>query len=105
MGKVSKVNASQVIKINGIQLSYDVASATQMNMNKIVSSLDSQLSQWSKRYLSILGKIQIFKTFGLSQILFIASTVLIPKHTEKKITDLIYRFMWNNDLSKKKAPD
>ena len=105
LGHSSQVTALETIKINGLYLSYNIPQATKSNMDKLLTSLETQLKQWSKRYLSIIGKIQIFKTFGLSQILYIASTVLIPKQTDKKITDLIYRFIWNHDLTSKKAPD
>ena len=101
----SKVKVSDMIKINGLYLSFDTKVATDQNMSKLLTCLETQLKIWSKRYLSILGKIQIFKTFGLSQILFIASTVIIPQNVEKKITELIYKFIWNNDMTTKKAPD
>ena len=52
-----------------------------------------------------MGKIQIFKTFGLSQILFIASTNLFSRSEEKQLDNLIYKFIWNRDMSKNKAPD
>ena len=105
LGSRSQVSTSHVIKINGLQLSFDTTISTKLNMDKLFNSLESQLKQWSKRYLSILGKIQIVKTFGLSQILYIASTIVIPQQMEKKITELIYRFIWNNDINSKKAPD
>ena len=101
----SEIMVSHTIKINGLYLSFDTASAMNQNMSRLLACLEQQLQKWSKRYLSILGKIQIFKTFGLSQILFIASTVLIPQKIEKRITELIYKFIWNNDMNLKKAPD
>ena len=101
----SKVKLSEMIKINGLYLSFDTKMAIAQNMSKLLTCLETQLKRWSKRYLSILGKIQIFKTFGLSQILFMATTVIIPQNMEKKITELIYKFIWNNDMSAKKAPD
>ena len=100
-----KVKVSEMIKINGLYLSFDSKVAIAQNMSKLLTCLEAQLKKWSKRYLSILGKIQIFKTFGLSQILFMATTVIIPQNVEKKITELIYKFIWNNDMSAKKAPD
>ena len=101
----TKVRVSEMIKINGLHLSFDTKVAITQNMTKLLTCLESQLKRWSKRYLSILGKIQIFKTFGLSQILFIATTTIIPQNVEKKITNLIYKFIWNNDMSTNKAPD
>ena len=101
----STVNPAKIIKINGLNLSFDNAEANDLNLQKIFTSLEAQLRLWKNMYLSILGKITIFKTFGLSQILFIASTVLIPLKMEKKINELIYRFIWNSNLDNRKAPD
>ena len=67
--------------------------------------MEAQFKVWKNMYLSILGKIVVFKTFGLSQILFIASTVIIPLKMEKKLNELIYKFIWNSNQDNKKAPD
>ena len=104
-GKTTKITPSNVIKINGLQLSFDCEMAVNLNLNKIYSSMEKQFKLWHGRYLSILGKILIYKTFGLSQILFIGSTVVISPTMEKRLNELIYKFIWNNSLDNKKAPD
>ena len=101
----STVAPSNVIKINGLHLSNDTPTANKLNLTKILTSMETQFKLWKNMYLSLLGKILIFKTFGLSQILFIASTTIIPLKMEKKINELIYKFIWNNNLDSKKAPD
>ena len=101
----STIVPAEIIKINGLNLSFDNAKANDLNLQKIFTSLEAQLRLWKNMYLSILGKIIIFKTFGLSQILFIASTVLIPLKMEKKLNELIYKFIWNSNLDNRKAPD
>ena len=80
---------SDHIKVNGLVLSFDRELASVKNINKIYKAVENQLKMWSHRHLSILGKIEIFKTFGLSQILFVGSTVEIPIKEEKKLTELI----------------
>ena len=67
--------------------------------------MEKQLRQWSNRGLSLIGKIQIFKTFGLSQLLYIGSVMSLTKREEKKFDELIYRFIWNRDMLTNKAPD
>ena len=52
-----------------------------------------------------MGKIQIYKTFGMSQLLYIGSVQTLTKREEKKVDELIYRFIWNKDMSTNKAPD
>ena len=60
---------------------------------------------WSSRSLSLLGKIQIFKTFGLSQILFGGSTIMFSKQEDTRLTNLIYKFIWTRSMDGNKAPD
>ena len=105
MGGRTKVLPTSIIKINGLYLSYEVDKANELNLDKIFNSMEKQFRMWKNMYLSILGKILIYKTFGLSQILFIASTILIPIKMEKKLTELIYRFIWNSNFENAKAPD
>ena len=105
MGGRTKVLPTSIIKINGLYLSYEVDKANELNLDKIFTSMEKQFRMWKNMYLSILGKILIYKTFGLSQILFIASTILIPIKMEKKLTELIYRFIWNSNFENAKAPD
>ena len=95
----------EIIKINGLMLSFDTDVMYNQNVSKIYQTIAKQLGSWASRGLSLLGKILIYKTFGLSQILFVASTLLLKKSDEAKITNLIYKFIWNRDMSKNKAPD
>ena len=99
------VTPAEIIKINGLHLSYDTVKANDLNLSKMYNSIESQFKLWKNMYLSILGKIVVFKTFGLSQILFIASTVLIPNNVEKRLIELIYKFIWNSNIENKKPPD
>ena len=93
------------IKINGLQIGFNTEAVANKNYNKVLKSVEAQLSAWSNRYLSLLAKILIFKTYGLSQILFVASTTLFTKSQEAQLNNLIYKFLWNKDMSRNKAPD
>ena len=99
------IDISDSIKVNGLVLSYDNETMHNLNFGKLYNSMDNQLRAWSNRGLSLLGKILIYKTFGLSQILFIGSVVQLTKKEEAKITELIFKFIWNRDMDKRKAPD
>ena len=93
------------IKLNGIYVSYDINWVSGKNFEKIYSSVEKQLRMWSSRSLSLLGKIQIFKTFGLSQILFGGSTIMFSKQEDNRLTNLIYKFIWTCSMDGNKAPD
>jgi len=58
------------IKINGVYLCQNMGRMRELNINMLIEKMDRHFLQWSKRGLSLLGKIQIYKTFGLSQYLY-----------------------------------
>ena len=100
-----ELDISSSMRVNGLTLTYDLPVLQSINFNKLYTAMSDQLRLWSKRNLSILGKILIYKTFGLSQILYIGSVIQLSKKDEAKITELIYKFIWNKDMDKLKAPD
>ena len=100
-----KIDILEQIKVNGLLLSYNNELARKENIRKMLEAVRVQLANWTKMNLSIIGKIQIYKTFGLSQILYTLATVQITPPEEKSLTNLIYKFIWNKDMSTNKAPD
>ena len=103
--KLSTIKTSSIIKINGLNLGFDLQTAKNLNFEKMYTSMEKQFRLWSCRGLTLLGKIVIYKTYGLSQILFICATVKLTKAEESKLTNLIYKFLWNRDMDRNKAPD
>ena len=93
------------MKVNGLILGFDIEEVRRKNFSKVYTAVERQLRSWSNRNLSLLGKIQIYKTFGLSQVLFVASTVQFNKKEETQLNNLIYKFLWNKNFDGNKAPD
>ena len=93
------------IKVNGIIMSYNHEEARKCNISKMLKLVESKLRGWTNRNLSLLGKIQIFKKFGLSQILYTLSVMEIKKSELCTLTGIIYKYIWNRNMDAKKAPD
>ena len=104
-GQSFTITPKNKMKVNGLILSYCEDVVRTDNIAKMYEAIKSQLKQWSNRGLTLMGKIQIYKTFGLSQILYIGSVLMFNKETESKLNEIIYRFLWNRDFDKNKAPD
>jgi hypothetical protein len=67
--------------------------------------MNRHFSEWSKRHLSILGKIQIIKTFGLSQYLYSLAVIdFLPTHC-KEINKALAKFIWNKNYAGNRAPN
>ena len=54
---------------------------------------------WKTRYLTIKGKTLIGKNFLLAQMEFGNEMRGIPEKYEKKVNDLIWKFLWDNKPS------
>ena len=104
-GKSFNITPCEDMKVNGLQIGFDIEIVRQKNFQKVYAAVEKQLRHWSKRHLTLLGKIQIYKTFGLSQILFVSTTLTFTKSENMQLSNLIYKFIWNSDFDKKKAPD
>ena len=82
------------IRCLGIYIRYSTDKNIQMNWNCKIDKVENILESWSKRELSLFGKIQIIKTFALSQFVLPASLVSVPLDIIKRIERILYHFLW-----------
>ena len=57
-------------------------------------SLRRELNVWKQRNLTLFGKIQIIKSFGVSKFIYLFSSVSIPSWVVKEIDTIFYDFLW-----------
>ena len=62
--------------------------------------MQSVLKLWSWRGLSLLGKIQIFKTLGISKIQYPAFMFHVQDKIIQELKSVQSRFFWNSSTSK-----
>jgi hypothetical protein len=71
----------------------------QANFEQMLNKMCGHFRAWSNRSLTLLGKIQIIKTFGISQYLYpLAVMDLEPEHW-KTVRKEISRFLWNKSYA------
>jgi hypothetical protein len=92
------------IKINGIMLARDTVAMQNLNYDIMTDKMIRHFRDWSRRSLSILGKIQIIKTFGLSQYLYMLMATDLSDEQWTKIERLINKFLWNRNFNAPTAP-
>ena len=97
--------AVQVTKINGILFQQDEQAMKDSNLDSAIQRMEKHLKNWSARNLSVLGKILIVKTFGISQIIFILQSLVLDEKHFKKINHVLYKFIWNRHFAAAKAPE
>ena len=75
------------------------------NVESILQKIDHQFKIWSRRSLTTLGRIQIVKTFGLSQILFVLQSLVLNETDFKRVNTILYKYIWNRHYLAAKAPE
>ena len=57
----------------GIYFSYNTEHANKLNFEEKINNLEKTLNGWKRRKLTLLGRINMFKTLGLSELIYNAS--------------------------------
>ena len=84
-------------KILGVNFATEVYNIWDLNTNDILTKVKCVLKQWTKRKITLIGKITIIKSLTLSKFvhLFI-SLPDPPKEVFKQLERMFYNFIWNN---------
>ncbi|WP_293688688.1 reverse transcriptase domain-containing protein, partial [Thiolapillus sp.] len=91
-------------KILGIYFRNDKsASEIEENWLTKVSNMKRIIKQWSRRNLSIYGKILIAKTYIISQFIYTMQSIGLPERVLSSINHTLYTFIWKKKNSNKKA--
>ena len=86
-------------------MSQDEDNTRKNNVEATSRKIENQLKRWSRGYLSILGKVLIVKTFGISQIIYLMQSMCLKSEDFKLLILLLYKFIWNKNYQAAKAPE
>ena len=84
-------------KILGVTFTTEVFNIWDVNANEIVAKDENLCKQWSKRKLTLFGRITVIKSLALSKFnhLFLALPNP-PGELIKQLEKLFYKFLWNS---------
>ena len=88
------------VRVLGIYLSYNKKLAINANFNNKIEKLKKQLHWWKSRNLSLLGRVMICKTLGLSKFSLLTALTSIPNEYVKKVNKCLYDFIWKGNTEK-----
>ena len=92
------------IKILGIYFqSNKMAKCIEENWTGRIENIQKMIKDWSRRDLSIHGKIVVIKTFLMSQLIFVMQAIGLPEDILNKVNTMLYTFLWQRKHSNKKA--
>ncbi len=84
----------KVMRCLGIYVGHDKLLNEKLNWFDKLDEIRQLLSLWSARDLSIYGKVQIIKTFAVSQLVLVASLLPVPKDIVTEINRMFFKFIW-----------
>ena len=76
---------NEAIKILSTYLSYSKVRKEESNFPKVVSNVETALKLWRFRSLNLEGKIVVFKSLALSEIVLQALITTVPSHIIKAL--------------------
>ena len=76
-------NLCEIIKILNIYFGGEVKKREELNFWKTLESIKKTINLWKWRGLSLIGRIQIVKTFAIPKLMFRASAISISKDLVK----------------------
>ena len=85
----------RLIKILGIYFSMDPEVQERINYKEILSKIKHLLTWWKQRDLTLMGKIQLIKTFVISKLIYISSLTPIPQGVIADLNRLTFDFLWH----------
>ena len=88
-------NLCDIIKILGVYFGGDAKKREELNFWKTLESIKKTINLWKWRGLSLIGRIQIVKTFAIPKLMFRASAISISKDLVKEAESIFYHFIWN----------
>jgi len=83
-------------RVLGIQIAKDKSILLAENFGVILDKIQARLNGWKRRKLSIMGKINIIKCLGISQVIFLLTMLPSPNpELLKNLERILYEFIWN----------
>ena len=80
------------MKVTGVTFTYDKDIFRKNNFTIPLTKIETMFNIWRQRNLSIIGKVQIIKTYGTSQLIYITNMISIPMDVKNKQTHYSMHF-------------
>ena len=97
-----KVNwTNEGITVLGIDVRYSEQSTMEVNFEKVLLKAKNVLNQWSRRWLSLEGKVNIINTMVASLLIYKTSVLInLSEQMLKRIEQIMEKFIWNGGRPK-----
>ena len=83
------------LDVLGLNIGVNVDKSEENNFHEKINKMEKRFTMWKLRNLTILGRILIAKTFGMSNHIYSMSILDIPQKIIKIAQQKINQFIWN----------
>jgi exonuclease III len=104
-GRTVNLKMVNSIKICGITFSNDENLTYRDNVTNKIDNLKAKMLAWQFRALTISGKIQVCKTFGISQLIYSMQICDFKDNDLNDVERFMFNFIWSKNVAQKIAPD
>ena len=87
-------NLVQKVKILGVYFSMDVKVKEELNFKEILSKIKKLLGWWKERDLTLMGKIQLMKSYASSKLYYVSSLIVLPQWVFSEVEQITIDFLW-----------
>ena len=92
---------NEKINVLGVHVMNDQNLCTEINYNEVMKKMESVLSSWAHRNISLCGKIQVINSLTASLFVYKMQVLpTIPEETVKKAEHLMEKYLWNGHRPK-----
>ena len=88
------------IRVLGVHFSYNPIIHSERNFLNVIKNVEGTLKAWKGRFLSIQGKIIVFKTLGFSKIIYVSYLTNVPRDVLQVLESIQKSFIWDGKKAK-----
>ena len=88
-------NVVEEVKILGIYFTRNLKRKEDLNYKEILSKIKRLVGWWKQRDLTIMGKVQLLKTYVLSKFNYVSSLITVPKSILEEVERISFDFIWS----------
>ena len=88
------------IKLLGITITRDQSVSEEYNFRPRLKAMETILKQWSRRKLSLKGKITVINALAISLIVYPTTVLDTPANILHEINSILYTFLWDGKRPK-----
>ena len=92
--EIHGLKVTKQITILGLEIQADLEKMREINIINKVTKMRQVFRIWSQRNLSLLGRIAIVKTLGISLLTYCMTNLDMPDYGLKALEKIIYEYIW-----------